>query len=647
MKKTIRFFLAAALSLLATGAYADPPGRVGRLNHIAGTVSFAPAEAPEAWSQAVLNRPLIGGDRLWTDHASRAELHVGPTAVRLAPYTSLDIVHLDDDRLQMRLAQGSANLRVRDLDANDVVEVVTPAGTMVVRAPGSYRLSAEPGAGALRASVHSGEAEIFTGSHRFLVPAGQIATYAHGAPPHYEVAAYEPSDEFDRWSADRDRREDALVATRYVSPHMTGYEDLDAYGSWRTVPEYGAVWIPARVAPDWAPYRDGHWAWVAPWGWTWIDDAPWGFAPSHYGRWVRVYDHWAWAPGPIVRRPVYAPALVAFVGGSNWSVSLHSGPAVGWFPLGWREPYRPWYRASDVHVRRVNVTHVTNIHYTEVRHVHRDRPDAVTVVRRQDFVSARPISRSRFRVANSELARAEVLRDRLPAERERRDARDERRAERRPAAGTASESRSPDIPARTGERREGRADQRVEHAAPPAVAERRARGEGQREGVTRPRERTEPPRAVIEPQRAVAVPPRTVIEPRRAAEPPRAVTEPRRAVEAPRAIPEPRRAGPFVSDERAQQLRERADARGEPQRRMPPRERNERSGPPAPRAIPQAGERRAPAAIRATPVAAPVRQAPVHAVSSAPRIQRGPEGRPRADRPQRGKPAGNTGASRS
>jgi hypothetical protein len=548
---------------------------------------------------------------------------------------------------------------VRDLDANDFVEVVTSAGTVVVRAPGNYRLSAEPGVDAVRASVHSGEAEILTRSHRFLVPAGQVATFAHGSPPQYEVGAYVPSDDFDRWSAERDRREDALVATRYVSPHMTGYEDLDAYGSWRTVPEYGAVWIPARVAPDWAPYRDGHWTWISPWGWTWIDDAPWGFAPSHYGRWVRVYDHWAWAPGPIVRRPVYAPALVAFVGGSNWSVSLHSGPAVGWFPLGWREPYRPWYRASDVHARRINLTHVTNIHHTEVRHAHRNRPDAVTVVRRQDFVAARPVSRSRFRVADAELARAEVLRDRSPAERERRDLRDERRAEyspRRPAPGVWNDSRSVDAPRRNLERREARAEQRPEGAVPAVTAERRAREEAQRAAGARQRERVDPPRAVNEPRRAV--------------------------VEAPRAIPEPRPARPFLSDERAQQLRERADARGEPQQRMPLREPRQRAeprreiapqrseapprserprwNPPAaaqraersagqpPRVIPQAGARRAPAATRATPVAAPVPEAPVRAVSSAPRMQqRGPDARPRADRPQRRPPARNSSTPRS
>ncbi len=221
---------------------------------------------------------------------------------------------------------------------------------------------------------------------------------------------------------------------------MTGYEDLDAHGTWRTVPEYGAVWVPARVERGWAPYRHGHWSWIAPWGWTWVDDAPWGFAPFHYGRWVMVHDHWAWAPGAIVRRPVYAPALVAFVGGSSWGVSFRSGPAVGWFPLGWREPYRPWYRASHAHTRNVNVTQVTNVYNTtNVTHVHRHVAEAVTVVPQETFVSARSIGASRVRVAQGDLATAQLIQDRSPAAPLRASVAPERPGQRPPAQAAARE----------------------------------------------------------------------------------------------------------------------------------------------------------------------------------------------------------------
>jgi hypothetical protein len=442
MFRGFQVLLTTALLVCAT-AYADPPGRVARLNYAAGAVSFAPAEAPDAWTQAVLNRPLTGGDRLWADQSGRAELHVGSTALRLGAMTSVDILNLDDDTLQIRLAQGSVNLRVRDLDSNDIIEIATPSGAVLVRQPGSYRITADPYGDVSRVLVNFGQAEVVTPVQTFTVPSSQSATISAGGRASFEIAAYASADDLDRWSAERDRQEDRVTSTRYVSRDMTGYEDLDQHGAWSTVPEYGAVWTPTRVSADWAPYRQGHWAWVSPWGWTWIDDAPWGFAPFHYGRWVRVHNYWAWAPGAIHRRPVYAPALVAFVGGSSFSVSVRSGPAVGWFPLGWREPYIPWYRTSPRYVQNVNVTHVTNVtnitNVTNVRYVHRDRGEGVTVVPRQAFVSARPVAQSNLIVSRNELARAEVVRDRSPADPVRASFAPQRPGQRPPASAAARE----------------------------------------------------------------------------------------------------------------------------------------------------------------------------------------------------------------
>src|SRR5437588_11460790 len=122
------------------------------------------------------------------------------------------------------------------------------------------------------------------------------------------------SDVFDDWAFGRDGREDRADASNYVSQEMTGYEDLDEYGRWRYVSDYGPVWIPASIPVGWAPYRYGHWVWIRPWGWTWVDDEPWGFAPFHYGRWAYVENGWCWVPGSVVVRPVYAPALVVSVG---------------------------------------------------------------------------------------------------------------------------------------------------------------------------------------------------------------------------------------------------------------------------------------------------------------------------------------------
>ena len=407
--KTLAAAILMSCAALVGAAEADPPTVIGRLNHISGPVSFAPARADEDWVAASLNRPLTTGDRLWTDAGGRAEMHVGSLAIRMDALSSLDILNLDDRGLQLRLAQGSANVRVRRATANEPVEIATPGGAVVLARPGSYRMNVDPRGAVTSVAVRGGgPAEVFGQNGSFLVSDGQQATIAGFRP---NLAALPAPDDFDRWSAARDGREDRVAATRYVPAAMTGYEDLDEYGTWRTVPQYGTVWQPTSVPAGWAPYRYGHWVWIDPWGWTWVDDAPWGFAPSHYGRWIWLADRWAWAPGRLVAQPVYAPALVAFIGGANFSVSVGVGsaPAVGWVPLGWHEPYRPWYRSSHAHVREVNIANVTNAtNITNVRYVNRGAPSAVTVVSRETFAGARPVQRAALKVSPRTAAAAPV-----------------------------------------------------------------------------------------------------------------------------------------------------------------------------------------------------------------------------------------------
>src|SRR5438552_4111658 len=170
------------------------------------------------------------------------------------------------------------------------------------------------------------------------------------------------------------------------------------------------------VATGWAPYRYGHWAWVEPWGWTWIDDASWGFAPFHYGRWVYVGGGWAWVPGRVVARPVYAPALVVFVGGRNWSLAIAGGSGVAWFPLAPEEPYVPAYRVSNTYIRNVNVTNVnvtninvTNVNVTNINYRNRRERDGVTVVSHETFVESRPVNRGVIVVPRDRLDQAGVV----------------------------------------------------------------------------------------------------------------------------------------------------------------------------------------------------------------------------------------------
>ena len=395
----------------------DPPSRVGRLSILSGSVSFRPGDVDD-WTDATINYPLHNGDHLWTDSDARAEITVGSSAFRLAPQSAFGFLALDDRTVQVRLSQGSLNVRVRDLAESESLEIDTPSGAVTLLRSGVYRVDVDSTGDTTSVTVRRGEAEVTASGSAFPVHPEQTAMVVGGDSPTYDVRDAIRSDDWEDWCASRDRRWDDARSSRYVSRDVIGYEDLDDNGEWRTTPDYGPVWVPRTVATGWAPYRYGHWAWVEPWGWTWIDDAPWGFAPFHYGRWVYVGNGWAWVPGRVVARPVYAPALVVFVGGRNWSVAIGAGGGggVAWFPLAPEEPYYPAYHVSNTYVRNVNVTNVnvtninmTNVNVTNINYRNRRAPDAVTVVSHDAFVQSRPVNRSVIVVARDRLDQARVV----------------------------------------------------------------------------------------------------------------------------------------------------------------------------------------------------------------------------------------------
>ena len=417
----IRIFallLGAAALVLAGWASADPPSRVARLGYLTGAVSFSPAGEND-WVQARVNRPLITGDSLWVDAGARAELQVGSAVIRMSGSTSLTLLNLDDRVAQLQLAQGTLNVRVRRLGPQEVFEVATPNLAYSIRRPGRYRIDVDSAGDATTVVVREGQAEVFGDGAAYVVDAGRAYRFYGTGLHDYETFQGLQDDEFDRWSSGRDRR--GRVAARYVSRDVIGYEDLDEYGSWRTAEGYGNVWMPNRVAADWAPYRDGHWAWIDPWGWTWVDDAPWGFAVSHYGRWANIGGTWGWIPGPVRSRAVYAPALVAFVGGSNFQISISLGNVLGvaWFPLGPRDVYRPSYpvsrsyfnniNTSNTTIRTTNITNVyNNVNVTNITYVNQQVPGAIVAVPSTTFVQSQPVGRSAVRLSREAIAKAPV-----------------------------------------------------------------------------------------------------------------------------------------------------------------------------------------------------------------------------------------------
>ncbi|HEX2662439.1 MAG TPA: DUF6600 domain-containing protein [Candidatus Acidoferrum sp.] len=431
----------AALLFAAQRAAADdddPPSRVARLAYASGNVSFNPAGTDD-WVAAVVNRPMTTGDKLWSDDGSRAELHLDSAVIRLSDHTGFSFLNLSDETTQLRLTEGTLYLRVRRLGNDETFEVDTPNLAFSILRPGRYRINVNEAGDATIVTVRDGQAEVTGGGSAYAVHAREEGVFNGTDQLDADIERIrENDDDFDQWCSERDLRDDHSVSTRYVSDDVVGYEDLDEYGGWRTVPEYGNVWFPHTVVVGWAPYRFGHWVWISPWGWTWVDDEPWGFAPFHYGRWVAVGGVWGWVPVPprpaVVTvayvRPVYAPALVAWVGGAHWGVGVAVGgaPAAGvaWFPLGPRDVYCPSYHVSQTYVTNVNVSNTTIINRTQVTNVYNNvyvnktvnvtnvtyqnqtAPNAVTAVSHQAFVSAQPVHNNMIRAGQKEFASAPV-----------------------------------------------------------------------------------------------------------------------------------------------------------------------------------------------------------------------------------------------
>src|ERR1700746_103367 len=201
----------------------DPPTRVARLNYSSGSVSFQPGGERD-WVTAVQNRPLTTGDNLWADKDSRAELHIGSTAMRMDSETSLTFLDLDDHNTQLRLSLGTLLVRVRHLDDGDLFEVDTPNLAFTIQSTGEYRIDVNADGNQTITTVWHGRAEATGGGYSYTVVAGQQAVFSgtDGLDP--DIAQIPGSDDFDNFAFERDSREDRADSSNYISTEMTGYE---------------------------------------------------------------------------------------------------------------------------------------------------------------------------------------------------------------------------------------------------------------------------------------------------------------------------------------------------------------------------------------------------------------------------------------
>jgi uncharacterized protein DUF6600/FecR-like protein len=407
--------LAGFLMFVAPQARADedkdPPSRVARISYVDGSVSFQPGGQGD-WGSAAKNRPMTIGDKIWVDKDARAELQTGQAAFHLGSMTALSFLNLDEGITQVRLAEGSLNFRVRELRQGDVYEVDAPNLAFTVRQAGAFRIDVNENGDSARVTVIRGDGEVTAGDKNYEVHAGEQAEFNGAENPTYSITHASGPDGLDRWAEERDLKEDRSASGRYVSRDMPGYDDLDDSGTWRDEPEYGHVWYPSNVPPDWAPYSYGYWGWVDPWGWTWIDYDPWGFAPFHYGRWAFIGGAWGWCPGPFFGPPIYGPAFVGFFGG-GWGFGFGFG--VGWFPLGFGEPFFPWFPCSRGFINVINVRNTfirnTNIFNTNIRNinfVNARNVNAITTTSRSGFVNGNLIKPGGARLSAAALKNARV-----------------------------------------------------------------------------------------------------------------------------------------------------------------------------------------------------------------------------------------------
>ena len=419
LRQARRALILGCLTWLTAGVApaqdADPPSRAARLSDVEGSVSLQPAGVQD-WTAAPLNRPLTVGDKLWADRDARAEVDLGAAVIRIGSTTGFSFLNLDDRTAQLQVTAGTLIVRVRDMQAGDVYEVDTPNVALTLQQGGEYRVEVNDAGDTTLVKVSEGSAQASSAGQAFTLTTQQALTFVADAAP--QPVSLGAPDELDAWSAGRERALEDSPSRAYVADDVAGTADLDANGSWQSTPEYGYVWTPTTVAAGWVPYRFGHWVWVIPWGWTWVDDAPWGFAPFHYGRWVMWNSAWCWVPGPRRVRPVYAPALVAWVGAPVYGEPGAFGPNVGWFPLAPREVYVAPYRVSPVYARNVNVTNTTIVNTTYITNVYQNNatniryvnntPAAVTAVPRDVFTSGERVGPRTVRVTSALLVTAAV-----------------------------------------------------------------------------------------------------------------------------------------------------------------------------------------------------------------------------------------------
>jgi hypothetical protein len=395
------------------------PTRVGRVSLVSGKVQFR-APGDMQWSLASVNDPIATGVAVNTDPQARAEISIGAHTIDLAAGTEIAIVKLDQQSTEIAVKQGRIASDLRALDPGETVRIDIPAGAVRLLSAGRYDIDVGGGEQPTRLAAFAGSAEFADSDADLEVGTGERVAFSTAGPI---AATFEPAadDEFTKWCRARAADETRMSAPYFISRAMTGYAALADAGQWRSTEKYGEVWQPKLLPAGWAPYRDGHWRWLAPWGWSWVDKQVWGFAPSHYGRWLFADGRWSWVPGRFAAHPVWAPAVVGFLGtpGVGLSYADGPGPAIAWFPLAPGEIYWPGYTGDLDYIRALNRDNVMDLSAIRLRE-DGEPPAAIvnapfvnrafaSVVPRRVFTASEPIATALLTIPSERLRDAPAI----------------------------------------------------------------------------------------------------------------------------------------------------------------------------------------------------------------------------------------------
>lgn len=391
-----RFFFVVGLLAFVLGPSplpadsGDPPELVGRVAFVEGSVVLIPEAGEDAVSSPA-NYPLAAGAVLRSSADGRAEFELAGVRFWLGGDSQVVLVAVDAEALRFDLRVGSLRVRIDEPGLRLPLEIVAGETRIDFHRAGRYRVDRDGATTSVQ--VSGGLARVEAGATLAYLTDGQRVVTSFGALGLPENRA-DGVDDFERWAALRETQADrAAAAPRYVPTSVPGWRDLDAYGSWEQSADYGPMWTPTWVPAGWAPYRNGNWVWFSTWGWTWVDHAPWGFAPFHFGRWTLHRDRWCWVPGKIGPRPAFAPALVSIHVGTGGRHSRAERPH-RWAPLAPHEKFVPAFRASARFADRINGPHA---HWQG----RGDRTDHVNHVNHEAPV--RPVASPAFTVRGGEL----------------------------------------------------------------------------------------------------------------------------------------------------------------------------------------------------------------------------------------------------